>query len=98
MDAQGSYAKDFGPFDGHHWMNTAHQGALPRAAVDAARSALEEKVRPHLLRDEDFFEVPRRLRGALGKLIGAAPDDIILGNSTTSPGPAGEWSAVAARR
>jgi len=83
MDAQGSYAKDFGPFDGHHWMNTAHQGALPRAAVDAARSALEEKVRPHLLRDEDFFEVPRRLRGALAKLIGAAPDDIILGNSTS---------------
>ena len=83
MDVQGSYAKDFGPFDGQHWMNTAYQGALPRAAVDAARSALEEKMRPHLLRDEDFFEGPMRLKGALGKLIGVASDDIILGNSTT---------------
>jgi hypothetical protein len=36
-----------------------------------------------LLRDEDFFEVPKRLRAALGKLIGAAPEDIILGNSTS---------------
>jgi len=34
MDAQGPYAKDFGPFDGHHWMKTARKGALPRAAVD----------------------------------------------------------------
>jgi len=30
-----------------------------------------------------FFEVPRRLKAALGKLIGAAPEDIILGNSTS---------------
>jgi selenocysteine lyase/cysteine desulfurase len=29
------------------------------------------------------LKFPRRLKGSLGKLIGAAPDDIILGNSTT---------------
>ena len=83
MDANNPYAEDFGPFDGRVWLNTAHQGPLPRVAVEAARAALERKARPHLLRDEDFFEVPKRLRTALGKLIDAAPEDIILGNSTT---------------
>jgi cysteine desulfurase/selenocysteine lyase len=83
MDTDNSYVDDFGPFDGRVWLNTAHQGPLPKAAVEAARVVLEQKARPHLLRDEDFFEVPRRLRAALGKLIGAAPEDVILGNSTS---------------
>lgn len=83
MNPANPYVEDFGPFDGRIWLNTAHQGPLPKVAVEAARAALEQKARPHLLRDEDFFEVPRRLRAALGKLIGAAPEDIILGNSTS---------------
>ena len=56
---------------------------MPRVAIDAAKGALERKARPHLIRDEDFFEVPAQLRTALGRLTGAAPQDIILGNSTT---------------
>jgi len=83
MEATNVYAGDFGSFSGRIWLNTAHQGPLPKVAVAAARTALEQKVQPHLLQDEDFFEVPRRLRAALGKLIGAAPEDIILGNSTS---------------
>lgn len=83
MDTDNPYGADFGPFDGRVWLNTAHQGPLPKVAIEAARAALEQKARPHLLRDEDFFEVPRRLRTALGKLTGAAREDIILGNSTT---------------
>jgi cysteine desulfurase/selenocysteine lyase len=83
MERNRPYSEDFGPFDGRVWLNTAHQGPLPRVAVEAAGTAIEQKARPHQIRDEDFFEVPKRLRTALGKLIGAAPDDIILGNSTT---------------
>lgn len=83
MKSNSPSCEDFGPFDGRIWLNTAHQGPLPREAIVAARLALEAKTRPHLLRDEDFFEVPRRLRAALGQLIRARPDDIILGNSTT---------------
>jgi cysteine desulfurase / selenocysteine lyase len=78
-----SYANDFGPFDGRAWLNTAHQGAVPRIAAEAARTAISHKTRPDLIRNEDFFEVPVRLRAALGRLIGANADDIILGNSTT---------------
>jgi cysteine desulfurase/selenocysteine lyase len=83
METSVPYAADFGPFDGRVWLNTAHQGPLPKVAVESARVALEQKIRPHLLRDEDFFEVPRRLRAALAKLINVLPEDIILGNSTT---------------
>jgi selenocysteine lyase/cysteine desulfurase len=83
VGAQVSYASDFGPFDGHTWLDTAHQGAIPRAAAEAARTAVEQKCRPHLIRNEDFFQVPVRLRTALGTLIGANPDDVILGNSAT---------------
>jgi selenocysteine lyase/cysteine desulfurase len=83
VDPNSAYFEDFGPFDGRVWLNTAHQGPLPKVAREAGRVALEQKVRPHLLRDEDFFEVPGRLRAALGKLVGASPDDIILANSTT---------------
>ena len=83
MDVHKAYAEHFGPFGGRVWLNTAHQGPLPQVALEAARATLEQKARPHLLRDEDFFEVPRKLREALGKLTGAAPEEIILGNSTT---------------
>jgi len=83
VDVHKAYAEHFGPFGGRVWLNTAHQGPLPQVALEAARAALEQKARPHLLRDEDFFEVPRKLREALGKLMGAAPEEIILGNSTT---------------
>jgi selenocysteine lyase/cysteine desulfurase len=77
------YAGDFGPFNGRTWLDTAHQGAIPRVAADAARAAVAQKSRPHSIRNEDFFEAPVRLRSALGRLIGANPDDVILGNSAT---------------
>ena len=67
MGTDNSYAEDFGPFDGRVWMNTAHQGPLPRIAIEAARATLEQKARPHLLRDEDFFDVPKRLRVGAGQ-------------------------------
>jgi cysteine desulfurase/selenocysteine lyase len=77
------YAADFGPFHGRVWLNTAHQGPLPKVATEAALAAVEQRTQPHLLRDEDFFAVPARLRAALGQLIGAEADDVILGNSAS---------------
>lgn len=83
MKGDGPYAADFGPFHGRIWLNTAHQGPLPKIAVEAALEALDQKTRPYLLREEDFFAVPARLRAALGKLIGGEADDVILGNSAS---------------
>jgi cysteine desulfurase/selenocysteine lyase len=79
----GEYAGAFGDFGGRVWLNAAHQGPLPRPAVEAAEAALRAKVAPHLIADDDFVAVPRRLRELLGELIGAPPEEIVLGNSAS---------------
>ncbi|HEY6501328.1 MAG TPA: hypothetical protein VIZ20_18000, partial [Streptosporangiaceae bacterium] len=58
-------AAEFGPFGGRAWLNTAHQGPLPRTAVAASQHAAQLKAAPHLLRDQDFSAVPERLRQLL---------------------------------
>jgi selenocysteine lyase/cysteine desulfurase len=78
-----SYAADFGPFEDRVWLNAAHQGPIPRAAAEAARGAVADKVAPHHLTDAAFIDVPARLRAALAALIGARPEDVILGNSAS---------------
>ncbi|MGH2827319.1 MAG: aminotransferase class V-fold PLP-dependent enzyme [Actinomycetota bacterium] len=75
--------QSFGPFAGRVWLNAAHQGPLPHAAVAAARRALDSKTSPHLIADQDFYEVPKRLRNVLARLVGGRPDEVVLGNSAT---------------
>jgi cysteine desulfurase/selenocysteine lyase len=76
-------AGDFGPFGGRIWLNAAHQGPLPRVAVEAAERAVAIKRAPHLIADEDFVAVPLRLRFLLGRLIGVPAEEIVLGNSAS---------------
>jgi len=76
-------AADFGPFDGRAWLNTAHQGPLPRTAVAESARAAALKAAPHRLADDDFTDVPERLRALLAELVGGAPEQIVLGNSTS---------------
>src|SRR5215212_3987105 len=73
----------FGPFGGRAWMNTAHQGPLPRAAADAAHAAVEDKRDPRRMADAAFAEVPASLRRALAQLVGGRADEIALTNSTS---------------
>src|SRR5687768_15587856 len=77
------FGEDFESFDGRIWMNCAHQGPLPKVAVDAAQRAIAEKAAPHRIPDESFDEVPARLRETLGKLVGRPRDEVVLGNSTS---------------
>ena len=77
------YSKDFGPFDGRIWINAAHQGPLPKVAAEMAREAITWKSAPSLLTTDRFRDVPKRLRGALGKLMGVPPGQVILGNSAS---------------
>jgi len=65
------------------WLNAAHQGPLPRPALEAAERALAQKAAPWSIRDDDFTTVPARLRAAIAELIGAEQSDIILGNSAS---------------
>jgi cysteine desulfurase/selenocysteine lyase len=73
----------FDGLDERVWLNCAHQGPLPKPAVAAARRALDQKRSPWRIRDESFDEVPRRLKSALGRLVGVPPAEVILGNSTS---------------
>jgi selenocysteine lyase/cysteine desulfurase len=77
------YSKDFGPFQGRVWLNSAQQGPLPRVAAERATEAIAWKVSPHLMTLDLFRRVPRRLRQALGRLIGVPAEQVILGNSAT---------------
>jgi selenocysteine lyase/cysteine desulfurase len=76
-------AAQFGPFGGRAWFNTAHQGPLPRVAVAATQYAAQLKAAPHLIRDDDFGDVPERMRTMLAELVGGSPEQIVLGNSTS---------------
>lgn len=78
-----AFSKDFGPFEGRVWLNCAHQGPLPRVAVEAASEALAWKIAPHRLTDDSFNHIPQSMKRALGQVIGASPEEIILGNSTS---------------
>ncbi len=74
---------DFGPFHGKTWLNCAHQGPLPRVAAAEAQEAISWKQSPFELTTERFSGIPMRVREALGTLIGAPAEEIILGNSAS---------------
>ena len=78
-----SLYNEFGPFKERIWLNTAHQGPIPKKAVEAAHKAVEYKASPSLIEDDSFAKIPLLLKEQLGRLIGAQTGDIILGNSTT---------------
>jgi selenocysteine lyase/cysteine desulfurase len=78
-----NYSNDFGPFPSI-WINTSHQGALPKTAVAALNEAVQWKISPHHLADSSLFNsVPQRLKNVLGRLVNAPSEDIILGNSAS---------------
>ncbi len=77
------WVDDFGPFEGRVWLNTAHQGAMPRIGAEAAKEAVAWKRQPWQLTTERFAGVPQRLRAGIGRLIGARPEDVILANSAS---------------
>jgi selenocysteine lyase/cysteine desulfurase len=79
------FAGEFERDEGVVWLNTAHQGRLPRRAAAALADAVRWKSHPHLLAEANaFVEVPARLRHGLGTLVGASSDDeIVLANSAS---------------
>lgn len=65
------------------WLDTAHQGPLPRRAARAASRALGWKLDPSRLPDAEFFEAPERLRGLLASLLGSSPEELVIGDSAS---------------
>ena len=79
MDVRG----DFGLAPDRIWLNTSHQGALPLVSAEAARRAVEWKLRPHEMTTARFGEVPRELKRSIGRLIDVSGEDIILTNGAS---------------
>jgi cysteine desulfurase/selenocysteine lyase len=77
------WAKGFGLDPKGTWLNTAHQGALPRIAAEAAREAIEWKLEPSRLTGERFSEVPDRVRRAAARWIAAEAADVFLTNGAS---------------
>lgn len=76
--------EEFAPYGDRVWLNTAHQGRLPIRAVEALEKAVQWKVAPHLLEEEDAFtSVPALLRERLASLLGASEADVVLANSAS---------------
>lgn len=77
------FSQDYGPFSAI-WLNTSHQGAIPKNAVAALHEAIQWKISPNPLSTPNLFsQVPTQLKEALGRLINAPSEDIILGNSAS---------------
>ena len=60
------------------YLNLAGQSPMPKVSIRAVQAALEAKKNPHHKTDPEFFEVPRRIRASLAKLIGGKPEEIAL--------------------
>lgn len=73
----------FGDFDGRVWLNTSHQGPLPEPAVAEAEEAIAWKRSPRHLAGARFHEVPARLRRAVGRLVGVAPEEVTITNGAS---------------
>lgn len=73
----------FGELGDRVWLNCAHQGPLPLSAATEAREAVSWKLAPWELTQERFDGVPRRLREALGRLVGVGAEEIILANGAS---------------
>ncbi len=78
-----NYQQDFGPFEGHIWLNSAAEGPLPKVSVEALKEAIEWKIKPFHLTNQRFQEVPKKLKGCIARLLNVHSQDVILGNSAT---------------
>lgn len=78
------FRQEFELEEGSVWLNTAHQGRLPRRAAEALAEAVEWKLHPaELTSSARFSTVPERLRRALARLLAADEDDVVLANSAS---------------
>lgn len=69
--------------DGTIWLNTAHQGVLPKEAAEAAREAVDWKLEPWRLTPDRFAAVPSRLCGQLATLLDVPREEVVLANSSS---------------
>lgn len=75
--------QDFNIAAAHTWLNCAHQGPMPRKAINALQGAAGLKEDPSNIMDQHFFDIPARLKQTLGEMFSVPAQEIILGDSAT---------------
>lgn len=65
------------------YLNTASEGLLPQSALKAMVEAAGQKQSPQVLGDEQYFQLPSRIRILLASLMGCSSDEIGLVASTS---------------
>lgn len=63
------------------WLNTAHQGVLPKAAAEATETAISWKLKPWEMTTARFTAVPAAVRSRLARLLAVPQEEIVLANS-----------------
>jgi kynureninase len=86
IDPLASMKQRFALPDGVIYLDGNSLGALPRATVDILVDAVTRQWGDRLIRswNEDWIEAPQRIGGKIAPLIGAAPNEIIVGDSTSA--------------
>ncbi|MFB3923853.1 MAG: aminotransferase class V-fold PLP-dependent enzyme [Terriglobia bacterium] len=77
------FQREFDDFAPTVYLDCAYQGPFPRVTVERIHKAIELKRRPDRLYSPEYFDLPRRARARLARLIGADPSEIALTSSAT---------------
>ncbi len=77
------YRQEFEEFAPTVYLDCAYQGPFPRSTVARIHQAIELKCHPDRLHSPEYFDLPRRVRARLARLIGANPSEIAITNSAT---------------
>jgi len=78
-----NYNKDFNINESKVWLNCAHQGPLPKIALNSLKKASQLKEDPSLIEDTMFLDVPDKLKQVLGNLFNIPSEEVILTNSAS---------------
>jgi selenocysteine lyase/cysteine desulfurase len=77
------YRRHFADFGQTTYLNCSYQGVFPLAAVARGHQAIEQKCHPERMNPAEYFDLPRRVRNHLARIIGSEEDEIALTNSAT---------------
>ena len=77
------YRQDFPDFTPTTYLNCAYQGVFPNATVARIQESCELKRHPERLTENDYFDLPERVRAIFARLIGAQPEEVALTTSAT---------------
>jgi selenocysteine lyase/cysteine desulfurase len=72
------WRQEWHEFEEATYLNLAGQAPMPKVSLKAVQAALEDKKFPHHKPDSTFFELPRRIRANIARIINGKPEDVAI--------------------